>query len=149
MSQRMMPDRPRQGGTVRSLFVFSFGWAAILSNTQAATAADPHPLRPADTASPRATENMPNVATNGGNRSRVMTNPFTKPQSPPARTPVNTATNASIPTPIATRAATCRCLRNRTWTAIANPMAVMETAALASHGNGRKRSAASHGTHLR
>jgi MscS family membrane protein len=50
-----MADRPRRGGTFRNLFVLSFAWAAILSNTQAATAADPHPLRPADTSSPQAT----------------------------------------------------------------------------------------------
>jgi MscS family membrane protein len=50
-----MPDRPRHGGTLRNLFVFSLAWGAILSNTQATTAADPHPLRPADTSSPRAT----------------------------------------------------------------------------------------------
>src|SRR5262249_26121973 len=46
--------QPRQGGTFRNLFVFSFAGAAILSNAPA-TAAEPHPLRPADTSSPRAT----------------------------------------------------------------------------------------------
>jgi MscS family membrane protein len=49
-----MTDRPRRGGTFRNLFVCSLAWAAILSNTQV-TAADPHPLRPADTSSPQAT----------------------------------------------------------------------------------------------
>src|SRR5262249_51352173 len=55
MSQKPMADRPRPGGTFRNLFVFSFAWAAILSNTQATSAADPHPLQPADTSSPQAT----------------------------------------------------------------------------------------------
>jgi MscS family membrane protein len=55
MSQQSMTDRPRHGGTFRNLFVFSFAWAAILSNAQATRAADPNPLRPADTSSPQAT----------------------------------------------------------------------------------------------
>src|SRR5262249_56452969 len=55
MSQKPMADRPRHGGTFRNLFVFSFAWAALLSSTQATTADDPHPLRPADTSSPQAT----------------------------------------------------------------------------------------------
>jgi MscS family membrane protein len=49
-----MAELPQQGGTVRNLFVCSFAWAAILPGTQA-TAAEQHPLRPADTSSPRAT----------------------------------------------------------------------------------------------
>jgi MscS family membrane protein len=55
MSQQPMADRPRDGRTFRNLFVFSLAWAAILSNTQATRAVDPHPLRPADTSSPQAT----------------------------------------------------------------------------------------------
>jgi MscS family membrane protein len=55
MSRRLMADRPRPGGWFRNLVVCSFAWAALLSNTPATTAADPHPLRPADTSSPRAT----------------------------------------------------------------------------------------------
>jgi MscS family membrane protein len=55
MSQQPMAVRPRYDGTFRYLFIFSFAWAALLSNPKATTAADPHPLRPADTSSPRAT----------------------------------------------------------------------------------------------
>src|SRR5262249_59266439 len=45
MSQKPMADRPRHGGTFRNLFGFSFAWAALLSSTQATTAASPHPPR--------------------------------------------------------------------------------------------------------
>jgi MscS family membrane protein len=55
MSQQPMTDRPRHDGEFRNLIIFSFAWAAILSSTQATSAAEPHPLRPADTSSPQAT----------------------------------------------------------------------------------------------
>jgi MscS family membrane protein len=54
MSQRPTAGRPRPGGTFRGLLAFSFAWAAALASAHA-TAADPHPLKPADTSSPQAT----------------------------------------------------------------------------------------------
>src|SRR5262245_35799748 len=79
-----------------------FTWTRARSSTQPGWASRGNGMsrRPdSQMAAPRATLNMPSVATKGGRRRRVMTNPLINPHNPPAATPATTAAQlaATIP----------------------------------------------------